>query len=126
MDSSTLDPLRELAARAQWDASIALLRKHRPQEAAQAVMSLPFDIQCDLFRQTPRDLAAVLLARFPYFHAYVLLYSRPPHEMKAIVDAMNTAERALFFDVLPEEAWAGSRSSAWDRGAASRGCCSYS
>ena len=107
MDSSTLDPLRELAARAQWDASIALLRKHRPQEAAQAVMSLPFDIQCDLFRQTPRDLAAVLLARFPYFHAYVLLYSRPPHEMKAIVDAMNTAERDLFFDVLPEEAWQG-------------------
>jgi NitT/TauT family transport system ATP-binding protein len=107
MDSTTLDRLRELAARAQWDAAIALLRQQPSEQAAHAMMTLPFDMQRDLFAQTPPDFAAALLAGFPYFHAYVLLYSRPPHEMKSIVDAMSITERDHFFDELPEEAWQG-------------------
>jgi NitT/TauT family transport system ATP-binding protein len=105
MDSSTLDHLREFVRRSQWGAAIALLRKIESQEAAQGLLSLPYDMQRDLFRQLPPDLAVALLIRFPYFHAYVLLHSRPPHEMKAIVDAMSVADRDHFFDELPEEAW---------------------
>ena len=107
MDSTTIDHLRELAARAQWDAAIALLREYTPEESAQAMLALPFDMQRDLFGKTPPDFAAALLGKFPYFHAYVLLYSRPPHEMKEIVDAMSVTERDHFFDELPEEAWQG-------------------
>jgi NitT/TauT family transport system ATP-binding protein len=107
MDSTTIDHLRELAARAQWDAAIDLLRQCTPEESAQGMLGLPFDMQRDLFGKTPPDFAAALLGKFPYFHAYVLLYSRPPHEMKEIVDAMSVTERDHFFDELPEEAWQG-------------------
>src|SRR5208282_2765292 len=41
-----------------------------------------------------------------YFHAYVLLHSRPVDEMRAVVDGMTQGQRDHFFDELPEEAWA--------------------
>jgi NitT/TauT family transport system ATP-binding protein len=58
-----------------------------------------------LFRQLPIPLAASIINHLPYFHAYVLLHSRPVQEMAAIVEAMKQAERDHFLDALPEEAW---------------------
>ena len=58
-----------------------------------------------LFRKLPIHFAATLVPAFPYYHAYLLLHSRPPDEMKAIVDSMHPGERMQFFDELPEETW---------------------
>jgi NitT/TauT family transport system ATP-binding protein len=58
-----------------------------------------------LFRHLPADLAAMLVGRFTYFHAYVLLYLLPTSQIAAIVNAMSSAQRADFLDALPEETW---------------------
>lgn len=105
MTSPEFDKLPELTAQARWDAALQLLRQRAPRGAADALMVLPFDQQRSLFRRAPVDLAAALLAHFPYFHAYVLLFSRPPQEMRQIVNAMSVTEREHFLDQLPEEAW---------------------
>ena len=68
-------------------------------------MALPFEAQQKLFRNLPFDTAANLIADFPYFHAYVLLHSRPSSEIQAIVEAMNPDALAHFLEQLPEEAW---------------------
>jgi len=68
-------------------------------------MALPFESQQALFGKMPADLAAKLTPAFPYYHAYVLLHSRPLVEMKAIIDRMNAVERMTFFDELPGETW---------------------
>ena len=73
--------------------------------AADAVMALHFEDQQKLFRNLPFDSAANLIADFPYFHAYVLLHSRPSSEIQAIVEAMNPDALAHFLEQLPEEAW---------------------
>ena len=51
------------------------------------------------------DLAAAVVAQFPYYHEYVLLHSLPAGEMRALVDKMHPDDRMRFFDELPEEAW---------------------
>lgn len=107
MATTSLENLRELAARGQWEPALEILRDQDPQSAADAILKLPYEMQRDLFGKMPPDLAAKVLSRFPYFHAYVLLYSRPPHEMKAIVDAMEITDRDHLLDELPEEAWQG-------------------
>jgi NitT/TauT family transport system ATP-binding protein len=66
---------------------------------------MPFKQQRAAFRKLPIDFAAELVGRFPYYHAYVLLHSRPLQELSAIVDAINPADREHFLDDLPEEAW---------------------
>jgi NitT/TauT family transport system ATP-binding protein len=66
---------------------------------------LPFEQQQSLFRHLPLDLAAAVVAQFPYYHEYVLLHSLPVGEMRALVDEMNPDDRMRFFDELPEEAW---------------------
>jgi NitT/TauT family transport system ATP-binding protein len=100
-----LRQLRDLLTQARWDAATELLRQHDPDEAADAILPLPFEQQRLLFRHLPVDLAAALAGRFPYFHAYVLLYSLTTPEIAAIVDAMSSAERDEFLDALPEESW---------------------
>jgi NitT/TauT family transport system ATP-binding protein len=102
-----IEKLRELTSRARWDAAVNLLRQYDAASAADGMMALTFEEQRTLFRQMPVDYASALLGCFPYFHAYVLLYSRPPVEMHAIVEAMNPTERDDFLDSLPEEAWQG-------------------
>jgi NitT/TauT family transport system ATP-binding protein len=74
-------------------------------DAAELLMTVPYEQQQALFRKLPIDLAAKLAGAFPYYHAYVLLHSRPLDEMNAVVDQMNPGERIHFFDELPEEAW---------------------
>jgi NitT/TauT family transport system ATP-binding protein len=46
-----------------------------------------------------------MVVHLPYYHAYVLLHSRPLSEMNAIIEAMTPTERGHFLDSLPEEAW---------------------
>jgi ABC-type nitrate/sulfonate/bicarbonate transport system ATPase subunit len=66
---------------------------------------MPFDRQRAVFRKLPMDFASELIGHFPYYHAYVLLHSRPLQELSAIVDGMKVDERDRFLDDLPEEAW---------------------
>jgi NitT/TauT family transport system ATP-binding protein len=68
-------------------------------------MGMRFEEQQLLFRQLPIPLAATIINHLPYFHAYVLLHSRPVQEMASIVEAMKPGERDHFLDALPEEAW---------------------
>ena len=85
--------------------AVSLLRQLKARTAADLITSLRYEEQQALFRVIPVDFAATLVPEFLYFHAYVLLHSRPVPEMYAIVEAMNPADRDLFLDALPEEAW---------------------
>ena len=99
------DQLSTLISQARWDHAIALLYAMDPGDAAEVLMSVPYEQQQAVFRKLPIDMAAKLAGAFPYYHAYVLLHSRPREEMNAIVNRMNPGERMHFFDELPEEAW---------------------
>ena len=99
------EKLRPIVAQKRWEQATAMLRRMDLEEAADAIMQLPFDDQRRLFCALPIDYAAQLTSEFPYYHAYVLLHARPAPEITAIVNAMNPDERLRFFDELPEEAW---------------------
>jgi len=99
------EQLSTILSQARWDRAIAVLRGLSAVAAADMLMSVPYEQQQALFRKLPIDLAAKLSGAFPYYHAYVLLHSRPLEEMNAIVDQMNPGERIHFFDELPEETW---------------------
>lgn len=105
MNPPTTDKFRGILSRGDWGQAAALLERLDPNVAADVFLSLPFEEQQILFRRLPVEFAAVLAAIFPYYHTYVLLHSRPPAELKKIVDNMNPAERLIFFDELPEQAW---------------------
>src|SRR6202140_3585217 len=94
-----------LLTQRRWDAAAELLRRHDADEAADAIVALPFEQQQLLFRNLPPDLAAKLAGHFLYFHAYVLLCSLTTPEIAAIMDAMGSTERDQFLDALPEESW---------------------
>jgi NitT/TauT family transport system ATP-binding protein len=99
------EKLRASLAQGKWDQAVAVLQRVEPDAAAEVLVGLPFEQQQLLFRRLMPDFAAALVAALPYFHAYVLLHSRPVAEMSAIVDRMHPGERLQFFDELPEEAW---------------------
>jgi NitT/TauT family transport system ATP-binding protein len=105
MNSSTIQKLRDLLSQGHWDSAAELLARADPGGVADFFMGLPYEQQQVLFRAIPIDLAAALTSRFPYYHAYVLLHSRPTGEVRAIVNAMGPGDRALFLDALPEETW---------------------
>jgi NitT/TauT family transport system ATP-binding protein len=105
MNQAESQKLKNLVNRRHWGSAIEHLRKLDTSEAADFFMSLPFDRQRDLFHRLHVDLAASLIVHLPYYHAYVLLHSRPLKEMKAIIDAMTPGDRSHFLDALPEEAW---------------------
>jgi NitT/TauT family transport system ATP-binding protein len=103
---ATLIPeLRTLVTQVRWDAVTELLRQRKADEAADAVLALPFEQQRLLFRHLPASLAAKLVAELPYFHSYVLLYSLKAHEITVIIDAMDPTDRCEFLEALPEETW---------------------
>lgn len=73
--AESLQQLRDLLTPARWEAAAELLSQHGPDKAADAIVPLPFEQQRLLFRHLPTDFAAAIAGHFPYFHAYVLLYS---------------------------------------------------
>jgi NitT/TauT family transport system ATP-binding protein len=99
------DRLRKAVTQAHWNEAVALLQTSDAVQAAQALGELPFEQQQSLFGHLPPDLAAVVVAQFPYYHEYVLLHSLPAEEMRAVVDRIHPHDRLRFFDDLPEEAW---------------------
>jgi NitT/TauT family transport system ATP-binding protein len=105
MDSHVQEQLRDILSQGRWEGAVSLLQRLKPEVAAEEFMVLSFDEQQNLFRRLPTELAAKLAVHFPYYHLYVLLHSRPVHEMRAIVDGINPDDRIRFFDELPEEAW---------------------
>lgn len=105
MSTLTSESLRELASQGRWKPAIESLQKTDPATAANLLKSLPFELQRSLFRRLPVDFAATLIPHFPYYHIYILLHSRPPGEMRSIVDQMEPVSRDDFLDELPEETW---------------------
>jgi NitT/TauT family transport system ATP-binding protein len=103
--SPAVEKLRASLAQGRWDSAIAILHQWDPDTAAALLMRIPFEEQQALFRQLPIPYAATLVPAFPYYHAYLLLHSRPLDEMKAVVNSMHPGERMQFFDELPEETW---------------------
>jgi NitT/TauT family transport system ATP-binding protein len=100
-----MDQVKDLVRKAQWP-DVALVMARLPlSEAADLLAGLPDYNQHALFAQLPVDLAAQVLARFPYYLQYVLLHTRQPSEMRAILDQMNPDDRMQLLDELPEEAW---------------------
>ena len=94
-----------MLSRGELDRAVALLERLDPNVAADVFLSLPMEEQETLFRRMPTGFAAALAPIFPYFHTYVLLHTRPPADMKEIVEKMKPAERLMFFDDLPEQSW---------------------
>src|SRR6516164_11203565 len=100
-----MDQVMDLVRKAQWPDVILAMAKLPPSEAADLLAGLPDYNQHALFAQLPVELAAQVLAHFPYYLQYVLLHTRQPSEMRAILDQMNPSDRMQFLDELPEEAW---------------------
>src|SRR6202453_2852628 len=104
MSSPIAEKLRDAVSQARWNVAVALLQTSDTFQAAEALGDLPFELQQSLFRHLPLDLAAGVVAQFPYYHQYVLLHWLPAGEMRALVDRMHPDDRMRFFDELPEEA----------------------
>lgn len=100
-----MSTLRKLTNREQWTEAVALLKNVPPATAAEWLNGLLDEQQQTVFRLLPVELAAKLLGSFPYYHQYILLHTRPPDEIRQIVDQMPAADRMHLLDALPEEAW---------------------
>ena len=105
MNDSDKKKLQNLVKQRQWRAAIEQLRAVDAREATDFFLAVPFEEQRVLFQHMPAEFAASLIVHIPYYHAYVMLHSRPLPEMHEIVNAMDPAEREHFLDALPEEAW---------------------
>src|SRR5258708_12053124 len=105
MNPPVAERLQNAVAQARWSEAVALLQTCDAIQAAAALGSLPFEQQQSLFRRLPLELAAVVVAQFPYYHEYVLLHSLPRGKMRALVDKLNPDDRMRLLDELPEEAW---------------------
>ena len=105
MNPPSTDKLRSILARGGPDKAADLLQRLDPAVAADAMLDIPFEEQRAIFGRMPVPFAAKLVAEFPYYHAYVLLHSRPQSELVAIVDQMDSDDRMQFIEELPEEAW---------------------
>jgi NitT/TauT family transport system ATP-binding protein len=105
MSQPDAQKLRNLIARRHYGPALAQLRRLDSAVASDLFMSLPFDQQREFFHRMPIAFAASLIVHLPYYHAYVLLHSRPLAEMNAVIEAMSPSDRSHFLDALPEEAW---------------------
>jgi NitT/TauT family transport system ATP-binding protein len=105
MKPAGVDTVREALTQGRLDQALALLQQLGASAAAETMMALPFKEQQVLFRIAPIDFSAALISRFPYYHSYVLLHSRSPEQLRAVVEAMPPGERTQFLEQLPEEAW---------------------
>ena len=105
MHSPPTDKLRALLSSGDWRQLIDVLVRLDPVVAADFFMGVPAELQNTLFQQLPVDFAARLVEILPYYDAYVLLHTRSPQDLNAIVEAMNPGARLQFFDELPESSW---------------------
>jgi NitT/TauT family transport system ATP-binding protein len=105
MTPPSIEKIRELCSQSRWEAAVALLAELDAKSTTEFMAPLHFEEERNLFCAMPVELAASLIAHLPYFHAYVLLHSRQVQEMRQIIDAMDSSDRDLFLDALPEEAW---------------------
>ena len=105
MNPPSTDKIRSILARGGPEKAADLLQRLDPAVAADALLDIPFEDQRAIFGRMPIPFAAKLVAEFPYYHAYVLLHSRPQSELVAIVDQMDSDDRMQFIEELPEEAW---------------------
>jgi NitT/TauT family transport system ATP-binding protein len=105
MFSPPTDKLRALLSSRDWDQLIGVLARLDPVVATDFFKAIPAEQQNSLFQRLPVDLAAKLVENLPYFDGYVLLHSRNPQDLNAIVGAMNPGARLQFFDELPESSW---------------------
>jgi len=105
MTSPIIEKLRNAVSATRWNEAVALLQTRDAVQAAEALGELAFEQQQSLFRNLPLDLAAAIVAQFPYYHQYVLLHSLPVGDMRALVDKIKPHDRVRFLDELPEEAW---------------------
>jgi NitT/TauT family transport system ATP-binding protein len=104
MSVPTSELFQDAVAQERWADAAAALQRMDAASAAEVFLRLSFTQQQTLFRLLPVPFAAAIVERVPYFHAYVLLHTRP-RELRDIVDSMSPTERMRFFDELPEEAW---------------------
>jgi NitT/TauT family transport system ATP-binding protein len=105
MSSPMGERLRDAVSQARWNEAVALLQTSDAVQAAAALDELAFEQQQSLFRHLPVELAAAVIAHFPYYHQYVLLHSLPAEEMRRLIDKIDPDDRMRLFDELPEEAW---------------------
>src|ERR1035437_9687380 len=103
MNPPVAERLQDTVSQARWNEAVTLLQSCDALQAAAALVSLPFEQQQSLFRRLPRDLAAAVVAKFPYYHEYVLLHSLPVGEMRPLVDNMNPDDRPRCVDERREE-----------------------
>src|SRR5579863_3180600 len=97
MISSIAERLQNAVSQTHWNEAVALLQVRDAVQAAEALGELPFEQQQSLFRHLPLDLAATVLAHFPYYHQYVLLHSLPVSEMRALVDRSSPTTECVFW-----------------------------
>ncbi len=97
--------ISEFIKRERWPEAIAALEKLSSAEGADCFGSLADEEQQALFSQLPVELAARILSHFPYYLQYVLLHTRTPADMRAVLDYMPPDERMQLLDELPDEAW---------------------
>jgi NitT/TauT family transport system ATP-binding protein len=105
MTPPPIEKIRELCSQGHWDAAVALLIQMNTKSVAEFMSPLPFEEERNLFGAMSVPFAASLIGDLPYFHAYVLLHSRPSQEMRQIINSMDPSDRDFFLDALPEEAW---------------------
>jgi NitT/TauT family transport system ATP-binding protein len=105
MPQSEQSRILEAVSLENWAQAAAELQRLDPAEVAELLQKLPFEQQQALFGHLTVDFAARVVGEFPYYHQYVLLHSRGPEAMRAIVDKLDPDDRMRFFDELPEEAW---------------------
>src|ERR1700678_1876274 len=105
MNDADKKKLQNLLKQREWKQAIEQLRVLDARDAADFFMAAPFEEQRALFHVMPLEFAASLIVHLPYYHAYVMLHSRPLREMQEIVNAMDPPDREHFLDALPEEAW---------------------
>jgi NitT/TauT family transport system ATP-binding protein len=105
MTAPAPETIRGLLAERQWDKAVQAFQHIAPLAAANLLSRLPFEQQRALFGRLNESLAAAIVPELPYYHSYVLLHTRPPAEMTAIIDEMDAAKREAFLDELPEETW---------------------
>jgi len=105
MSTTLSNQFREALAQGRLAEAAAVVQSLTPAAAANEMIGVPFEEQQELFRKFSPDFAAALVGNFPYYHAYVLLRSRPTADIREIIEKVDASDRMRFLDDLPEEAW---------------------